>query len=86
VMGPDAAVGIINRAELARAKNVEKARAKLVEEYKAKFANPYIAASRGFVDDVIDPRDTRPRIIKALWMLRNKNDQLPPKKHGNAPL
>jgi acetyl-CoA carboxylase carboxyltransferase component len=86
VMGPDAAVNIINRAQLSRAKNIEKARAKLVEEYKAKFANPYIAASRGFVDDVIDPRETRPRIIRALNMLRSKNDYTPPKKHGNAPL
>ena len=86
VMGPDAAVNIINRAELARAKNVDETRAELVTEYKKKFANPYVAASRGFIDDVIDPRETRPRIIRALKMLESKNDQMPPKKHGNVPL
>ncbi|MCH7579969.1 MAG: acyl-CoA carboxylase subunit beta [Chloroflexi bacterium] len=86
VMGPDAAVNIINRAELARAKNIDKTRAKLVAEYKRQFANPYVAASRGFIDDVIDPRETRPRIIRALKMLESKNDQMPPKKHGNLPL
>ncbi len=86
VMGLDAAVNIIHRAELARAKNIDKARDKFVKEYKAKFANPYVAASRGFVDDVIDPRETRPRIIRALNMLRSKNDDMPPKKHGNTPL
>jgi propionyl-CoA carboxylase beta chain len=55
-------------------------------EYTAKFANPYVAASRGYVDDIIDPRDTRPRLIDALHMLQNKRDKNPPKKHGNLPL
>ena len=86
VMGPDAAVNIIHRAELARAKDIDKARDEFVVEYKAKFANPYVAASRGFIDDVIDPRETRPRIIRALNMLRSKSDQMPAKKHGNLPL
>jgi propionyl-CoA carboxylase beta chain len=55
-------------------------------EYREKFAHPYVAASRGYLDDVIDPRDTRPRLISALAMLRNKRDENPPRKHGNIPL
>ena len=58
----------------------------LVAEYKEKFANPYVSAARGYIDDVIDPRETRPRLIKALDMLQNKRDSNPPKKHGNIPL
>jgi propionyl-CoA carboxylase beta chain len=76
VMGPDGAV----------TENKEETRQKLVEDYKDKFANPYIAASRGYLDDVIDPRSTRPKLIKALEMLRNKADTNPAKKHGNIPL
>ncbi len=86
VMGPDAAVNIIHRADLAKAKNVEKRREELVQDYKKRFANPYIAAARGYVDDVIDPRDTRFKVIRALEMLRNKADHTPAKKHGNVPL
>ena len=86
VMGPDAAVNIIHRAELAKAKNVEKRREELVADYKKRFANPYVAAARGYVDDVIDPRDTRFKVIRALEMLRNKADHTPAKKHGNVPL
>jgi propionyl-CoA carboxylase beta chain len=86
VMGPDAAVNIIYRRELEKADDVEAARRQLIEEYKAKFANPYVAASKGYIDDVIDPRETRPKIIRALEMLRNKTDSTPPKKHGNVPL
>jgi acetyl-CoA carboxylase carboxyltransferase component len=86
VMGPDGAVNIIFRESIAKAKDPEKTREKLVEEYQAKFATPYVAASRGYVDDVIDPRDTRPRLIGALEMLKNKRDTIPPKKHGNIPL
>ena len=67
-------------------KDPEKKRAELVAEYKEKFGNPYIAASRGFIDDVIDPAQTRPKIIGALDMLKNKRDALPPKKHGSIPL
>ena len=86
VMGPDAAVNIIYRRELEKAEDVEAARRQLIEEYKAKFANPYVAASKGYIDDVIDPRETRPKIIRALEMLRNKTDSTPAKKHGNVPL
>lgn len=86
VMGPDGAVNIIFRRELAEAENPEKRKAELVEEYRKKFANPYIAAARGYVDEVIDPRETRPKLISALEMLKNKRDENPPKKHGNIPL
>ena len=86
VMGPDGAVNIIFRKELAKAKDKVKRKAKLVADYRKEFANPYIAAERGFVDDVIEPRDTRPRLINALEMLTNKRDQNPAKKHGNIPL
>ena len=86
VMGPDGAVNIIFRRELADADDPVAKKAELVEEYREKFANPYIAAGRGFIDDVIEPRDTRPRLINALEMLSNKRDSNPPKKHGNIPL
>jgi propionyl-CoA carboxylase beta chain len=86
VMGPDAAVNIIHRRTLEKAKNIDQERAKLVEEYKDEFANPYVAAARGFIDDVIDPRDSRVKIIRALDMLRSKSDTTPAKKHGNIPL
>src|SRR3990172_4413679 len=86
VMGPDAAVNIIHRREIEKAQNVEEVRKKLIDDYKQKFANPYVAASKGFIDDVIDPRDTRVRIVRALDMLRSKTDSTPPKKHGNVPL
>ena len=86
VMGPEGAVNIIFRKELAEADDPDKRRAELVAEYREKFANPYIAASRGYIDDVIEPRYTRPRLINALEMLTNKRDSNPPKKHGNIPL
>ncbi|MEM7538177.1 MAG: acyl-CoA carboxylase subunit beta [Chloroflexota bacterium] len=86
VMGPDGAVNIIFRKELAEAKDPVQRKAELVEEYRQRFANPYIAASNGFVDNVIEPHETRPRLINALEMLQNKRRQLPPKKHGNIPL
>ncbi len=86
VMGPDGAVNIIFRKELAAAKNPEERKAELVAEYRAKFANPYVAASHGFIDDIIEPSDTRPRLINALEMLTNKRDLNPAKKHGNIPL
>jgi acetyl-CoA carboxylase carboxyltransferase component len=86
VMGPDGAVNIIFRKELAQSNDQDKRRAELVAEYRAKFANPYVAASRGFLDDVIEPRETRPRLINALEMLANKRDVNPPKKHGCIPL
>ncbi len=86
VMGPDGAVKIIYKRQLAAAEDPDALKQKLVEEYREKLANPYVAASRGFVDDVIEPHTTRPRLINALEMLRNKRDTNPPKKHGNIPL
>lgn len=86
VMGPDGAVNIIFRKELEKAKDPVKRKAELVAEYKEKFANPYVAASRGYIDDVIEPKETRPRLINALAMLSNKRDSNPAKKHGNIPL
>jgi acetyl-CoA carboxylase carboxyltransferase component len=86
VMGPDGAVSIIFRRELAQAVDPSTRKAELVDEYRQKFANPYIAASRGYIDDVIEPRETRPRLINALEMLANKRDSNPPKKHGCIPL
>lgn len=86
VMGPDAAVNIIYRQRLAQAEKPEELREQIIEDYKERFANPYVAAERGYIDDVIDPRETRFRVIRALEMLRNKRDSNPPKKHGNIPL
>jgi propionyl-CoA carboxylase beta chain len=86
VMGPEGAVNIIFRKEIAEAKDPEKRKAELVAEYREKFAHPYIAASRGYIDDIIEPRYTRPRLINALEMLSNKRDANPAKKHGNIPL
>jgi acetyl-CoA carboxylase carboxyltransferase component len=86
VMGPDGAVNIIFREVLQGADDPVAAKAELVEDYRERFANPYVAASRGYVDDVIEPHETRPRLINALEVLRNKRDSNPPKKHGNIPL
>jgi acetyl-CoA carboxylase carboxyltransferase component len=86
VMGPDGAVSIIFRREIAEAQDPASRKAELVAEYRQKFANPYIAASRGYIDDVIEPQETRPRLINALEMLANKRDANPAKKHGNIPL
>ena len=86
VMGPDGAVPVVFKREIEKAENPEAMRQQLIEEYRAKFANPYVAAARGFIDDVIEPKETRPKIIAALEMLRNKRDTNPPKKHGNIPL
>jgi propionyl-CoA carboxylase beta chain len=86
VMGAEGAVNILNKREIESAKDPAAERAKLIAEYNEKFANPYIAASLGYIDDVIDPADTRPKIIAALESLVNKRQTLPPKKHGNIPL
>jgi len=86
VMGPDGAVNIIFRKEIAESASPEETRFRLVAEYRAKFANPYVAASRGYLDAVIEPHETRPRLINALEMLQNKRDTNPPRKHGNIPL
>jgi len=86
VMGSDGAVNIISRGQIAQAEDPEAERAKLIEEYKENFANPYKAAELGFVDEVIRPEDTRPRVIAAFEMLDGKRQTNPPKKHGNIPL
>jgi len=86
VMGPKGAVEILFRKEIAESDDPEAAAEARVEEYREKFAHPYIAASRGYVDDIIDPRETRPRLISSLDMLRGKRDANPVKKHGNIPL
>ncbi|MGD0695959.1 MAG: acyl-CoA carboxylase subunit beta [Terriglobia bacterium] len=86
VMGPEGAVNIVYRRELQSAEDPEQLRREKVEEFRHRFANPYIAAERGYVDAVILPRDTRPKLIAALKMLETKRDTNPPKKHGNIPL
>ncbi len=86
VMGPEGAVNILYRRELAAAGDPEAMRAEKVEEFRRTFANPYVAAARGFVDEVIEPRQTRRKIIAGLDMTRTKRDKNPPKKHGNIPL
>ena len=87
VMGPEGAVNIIFRDAIAKSDNPDETRQKLVSEYKERFANPYIAAARGYIDDVIDPRVTRPKLIRALETLENPSDSTrPQKKHGNIPL
>lgn len=86
VMGPEGAVNILYRRELQNADNSEEVRQAKVEEYRDRFANPFDAAERGYIDDVIEPRETRPRLIRALRMLANKTDTMPRKKHGNIPL
>jgi propionyl-CoA carboxylase beta chain len=86
VMGPDGAVNIIFRREMEKAEDPVKRKEEWVQEYREKFANPYVAAQRGYIDDVIMPHETRPRLINALEMLQNKRDTNPAKKHGNIPL
>src|SRR5213078_3666118 len=86
VMGPEGAVNIIYRRELAAAKDLNKQRQEKVEEFREKFANPYIAAEHGFIDEIIEPKYTRKKVITALRMLDTKRDSNPPKKHGNIPL
>ncbi len=86
VMGASGAVNVIHRREIAAADDPETLRTELVDDYEDRFNNPYVAAERGLVDDVIEPRETRPRLVRAMQMLRNKRETLPPKKHGNIPL
>ncbi|MDE2801487.1 MAG: methylmalonyl-CoA carboxyltransferase, partial [Chloroflexota bacterium] len=86
VMGPLGAVNVIHREAIRNAEDQDAERARLVQEYRDLTANPYVAASRGFIDDVIDPAETRMRVIRSFEMLRDKRDNLPPKKHGNIPL
>ena len=86
VMGPEGAANIIFAREIAESENPEQTRQEKIDEYKEKFANPYIAAGLGMVDDVIDPRDTRLKLIQSLEMLYDKKEERPKKKHGNIPL
>jgi propionyl-CoA carboxylase beta chain len=86
VMGPEGAVDIVYKRELDAAGNREQVRSEKIEEFRDRFANPYVAADRGFVDAIIQPRETRKKLIQALAMLENKRDKNPPKKHGNIPL
>jgi acetyl-CoA carboxylase carboxyltransferase component len=86
VMGPEGAVEVVFRRELEQAGDPELTRARLIDEYRERFSNPFIAAERGYVDDVIEPQETRPRLIRALEILRTKRETLPPRKHGNIPL
>ena len=85
-MGPQGAVGIVYKRELDAASDPVARRAELVDEYTERFANPYIAAERGYVDDVIDPADTRKMLVRGLSLLRTKKEELPKRKHGNVPL
>jgi acetyl-CoA carboxylase carboxyltransferase component len=86
VMGPDGAVNVVFKKQIEKAEDPGAARAELIAEYQRKFVTPYIAAERGFVDDVIEPADTRPRLVKALRMLSTKRESVPARKHGNMPL
>jgi acetyl-CoA carboxylase carboxyltransferase component len=86
VMGPEGAVNIVFRRELAQAENSESERERMVRAYREEFANPYVAAARGYLDGVIQPSQTRPALIRALQMLRDKRVRRPPRKHGNIPL
>jgi propionyl-CoA carboxylase beta chain len=86
VMGPEGAVNILYRRELGRAEDPEQARQAKVQEFRERFANPFDAAERGYVDDVIEPHETRPKVIRALRLLANKVDTMPKKKHGSIPL
>jgi propionyl-CoA carboxylase beta chain len=86
VMGPEGAVDIVYKRELDGAENRQAVRQKKIEEFRERFANPYVAAERGYVDAVIEPRETRKKLIQALQMLETKRDKNPPKKHGNLPL
>jgi propionyl-CoA carboxylase beta chain len=86
VMGPQGAVEILYRRELEEAADAEAFKRAKVEEFREKFASPFVAAERGYVDEIIEPRMTRPRLIRALELTAQKRDPLPPKKHGNIPL
>jgi acetyl-CoA carboxylase carboxyltransferase component len=86
VMGPDGAVNLVFRRQIEAAEDPDATRQRLIREYSEKFANPYVAASLGYVDDVIEPAETRSKLVAGLEMLKNKRDTNPPKKHGNIPL
>ncbi len=85
-MGPHGAINIVFRKEISEAKDPKQERMKLVSEYRRKFANPYVAAQKGYIDEVLEPAETRPKLISALEMLVTKRESRPPKKHANIPL
>lgn len=85
-MGPEGAVNIVFRGELAEAADPDLQRAELVAAYRGELANPFVAASRGYLDDVIHPAESRMRVVAALQLLRNKRESTPKRKHGNVPL
>jgi propionyl-CoA carboxylase beta chain len=86
VMGSEGAVNVIFRREIAGAREPETRRQELIGAYEEQFGNPYFAAERGYIDDVIEPAETRPKLIQALRMLKSKREQVPARKHGNIPL
>jgi acetyl-CoA carboxylase carboxyltransferase component len=86
VMGPEAAVNIIYKRELLASADPDQTRKRLVAEYTERFANPYVAAERGYIDDVIEPRETRRELIRGLQLCLRKTVERPPRKHGNIPL
>jgi propionyl-CoA carboxylase beta chain len=86
VMGPEGAVNIIHRRDIAASPTPDERRATLIDDYRARFANPYSAAERGYLDDVIVPHETRPKLITALETLLTKREATPQRKHGNIPL
>jgi propionyl-CoA carboxylase beta chain len=86
VMGAEGAVGVLYRKDLADTTDQEETRTRLIDDFNSKFANPFVAAERGFIDEVIEPATTRPKLIRALSLLQNKRDTNPPRKHGNIPL
>jgi len=86
VMGPEGAVKIVSKKEIAEAEDPAKKEAELIEQYRETFASPYRAAARGFIDEIIFPEQSRPKLIKALESLKNKRDRMPGKKHDNLPL
>jgi acetyl-CoA carboxylase carboxyltransferase component len=86
VMGPEGAVNVVFKKRIEKSEDPAGERASLIQEYQGKFATPYIAAERGFIDDVIEPAETRPRLIRAIRMLSSKRETIPARKHGNIPL
>jgi len=85
VMGPEGAINILYKRDLAAAEDADAKRAELAQSYREKFANPYAAAEYGYIDDVIEPKESREKIIQALLIMRDKKEELPPRKHGNIP-
>lgn len=86
VMGPEGAANVVFRDEIAKAENPEAKRQEKIKEFRDVFANPYVAASRGYIDDVIEPQELRPKVISALELLVTKKAEYLPKKHGNMPV